>query len=105
LIISCKYCISVLNKFYYQTIKLHKEIIDTAYAKTEIKTTLDMLKWFRQNSSLRVDYTPESIFYVWDSVNGKNKKLKLKDIVDEEEMNQIIKMKPLKAQQFILNKI
>ena len=64
-----------------------------------------MLKWFRQNSSLRVDYTPESIFYVWDSVNGKNKKLKLKDIVDEEEMNQINKMKPLKAQQFILNKI
>ena len=105
LIISCKYCISIINKLCHEQIKQHKEIIEDCYSKSEIKSAVDMLKWFKQNSSVRVNYTPESIIYVWDSIMKNQKRVVLGDLMRDEEIEKLNKEKPLQAQKDILSKL
>ena len=64
-----------------------------------------MVKWFKQNSSVRVDYKSDSIIYVWDSVMKKQQRVILGDIISEKEIDQLNKEVPLKAQKYILSKI
>ena len=105
LLISCKYCISILNKLCFEQIQQHKQLIEECYSKTEIKSPIDMVKWFKQNSSVRVDYKSDSIIYVWDSVMKKQQRVILGDIISEKEIDQLNKEVPLKAQKYILSKI
>jgi hypothetical protein len=111
LILSTKYCISTLNKFYYKAIKPNKELIAEKYEKTDIESPLDMLKWFRQNSSLRLTYTKDTIIYVWDTVLKTRNKVVLGNIFkeeldkDPEYLEKLNKDKPIKAQHTVLSKL
>ena len=111
LILSTKYCISTLNKFYYKAIQPNKDLINEKYEKTDMKSPMQMLKWFRQNTSLRLTYAKDTIIYVWDTVSKSRKKETLGNIFKEEidkDSSYLEKLNteiPIKAQQIVLSRV
>jgi len=105
LIVNCKWIISILGVLFNKFVEPHKKIIEEAYHKTQIKGPLDLIKWFKQNATMRPVYSKDTILYVWNADEKKSKRVKLVDLMNEEDIPSLNREKRLKAEQIVINKI
>jgi hypothetical protein len=103
ILINCKYVISILNYLFYKYVSPHIELINNSYLKGEIKSPLDMIKWFKQNTALRSVYSNDTVLYIWDVNNKASKRVMLKDYTDISTINMLNEESPIKAEKQLLD--
>jgi hypothetical protein len=105
LLISCKFIISILNVMFFNYVEPHVELINNAYLKTEIRSSIELIKWLKKNTSIRTVYSEKTILYVWDADNKTQYKKELIEILNKEDIVKLNNLPPVKSENVVLSKI
>ena len=105
LVLNCKWIISILNVLFFKFTERHIEIIKESYDKTQIKGPMDVIKWYKQNSTIRPFYSEKTILYRWDANNKTQSREKLITYFNKEEIEQLNLLTNNKSEQEILKKM
>ncbi len=104
-IVSCKYCLNVLSVLYSKHLKDNVKLVEECYDKMEMKSVIDIIKFYIKNAAIRPVYSNKTVIYVWDADNKSNKRVMLKDILSEEEIRRVDKMTPQDSSKFLSSKV
>ena len=99
----CKYICSILGSLYYTYVEPHVDIINEAYTKTEVKSPIDLIRMFRQNTAMRVSYTNKTILYVWDAVKEKKNRIELSKLFTQKEIEELNDLPPKQSEKIVLS--
>jgi len=105
LILNCKWIISILNVLFYRFTEDHRRIIKEAYEKTPIKTPIDIIKWYKQNSTIRPVYSTSTVLYIWDTNANESKREMLTQYFTHDEIEELNKLTTVKSESIVLKKL
>ncbi len=103
ILLHCKYITSILGYLYYVYAEPHIEYINNAYINTSIKGPVDMIKFFKQNCTMRPVYNKNTVIYEWDANKETRRKINLVDKLGDEEIENLNKMTPKESEKIILS--
>ena len=105
LLVNCKYVISILNCLFYKYVAPHIELINESYQKGEIKSSNDMVSWYKQNVALKNEYSNSTVLYIWDANCKTSNRVMLRDYFDDNDIIKLGELTPLRSDKELINKL